>query len=99
PPFGDAPYPASFEAADPPEPRDLVSVGLRLILAIPHFIVLWFLMCAWLITTIISWFVILFTGSYPEGLYEFGVGVMTWYVRVEAFILLLVDYSPPFSLD
>src|SRR3954463_7350 len=40
PPFGDAPYPASIEVADPALPRDRVAVGLRLFLAIPHFIVL-----------------------------------------------------------
>jgi hypothetical protein len=99
PPFGDAPYPASFDVVDPPFLRDRLSVGLRLILAIPHFIILWFLICAWMITTIISWFAILLTGSYPEGLYDFGVGVLRWFVRVEAFMLLLVDEYPPFSFD
>src|SRR5688572_15347805 len=39
PPFGDAPYPASIEVADPVGPRNRVSVGLRLLLAIPHIVV------------------------------------------------------------
>src|SRR5499427_4520142 len=43
PPFGDAPYPTSFDVVEPPFLRDRLSVGLRLILAIPHFIILWFL--------------------------------------------------------
>jgi uncharacterized protein DUF4389 len=99
PPFGDAPYPASVAVVEPAEPRDRLSVALRLILAIPHFIVLWFLVCAWLIATIVAWFAILLTGAYPQGLYEFGVAVFRWFVRVEAYMLLLVDEYPPFSLD
>jgi hypothetical protein len=98
PPFGDAEYPASVTVADPAEPRDRVSVGFRIILAIPHFCVLFFLMFAWWVTTVVAWFLILFTGSYPQGLYDFGVGCLQWLIRVEAFMLLLVDEYPPFSL-
>ena len=70
----------------------------RLFLAIPHFIVLFFVMLAWAITTIVAWFAILFTGTYPLGLYEFGVGALRWLLRVQAYLLLLVDDYPPFSL-
>jgi hypothetical protein len=98
PPFGDAPYPASIEIADPPEPRDRLAVGLRLLLALPHIIVLFFVLLAWGFTTIAAWFIILFTGSYPQGLYEFGVGALRWRLRVEAYLLLMVDEYPPFSL-
>ncbi|HUK33740.1 MAG TPA: DUF4389 domain-containing protein [Vicinamibacterales bacterium] len=96
PPFGDAPYPASIDVVDPVV-RDRVTVFFRLIFAIPHFIVLFFLMLAWCITTIVAWFAILFTGSYPQGLYEFGVGTLRWLLRVQAYLLLLVDEYPPFS--
>jgi len=99
PPFGDAPYPASLEVVDPTGPRDRLTVGLRLLLAIPHYIVLIFILLGWLITTIVAWFIILFTGSYPKGLYDFGVGALRWLLRVEAYLLLLVDEYPPFSLD
>ena len=98
PPFGDAPYPASIEIVDPPGPRDRLSVGLRILLAIPHFIVLFFVLLAWCFTTIAAWFIILFTGAYPQGLYEFGVGALRWLLRVQAYMLLLVDDYPPFSL-
>jgi len=98
PPFGDAPYPASIEIVDPARPRDRLTVALRLILAIPHFIVLFFVTLAWLFTTIAAWFIILFTGAYPGGLYEFSVGALRWRLRVEAYLLLLVDEYPPFSL-
>jgi hypothetical protein len=99
PPFGDEPYPASVEVLDPAGPRDRVSVAFRLILAIPHFIVLAFVMLAWCITTIVAWFLILFTGEYPAGLYEFGVGSLRWLIRLQAYLLLLIDDYPPFSLE
>jgi hypothetical protein len=98
PPFGDAPYPASITIVDPATARDRVSVALRLILAIPHLIVLLFVLIAWFLTTVAAWFVILFTGAYPSSLYEFGVGALRWRLRVEAYMLLLVDEYPPFSL-
>jgi hypothetical protein len=43
--------------------------------------------------------VILFSSRYPQGLYNFGVGVLRWFIRVEAYLLLLVDAYPPFSFD
>jgi len=98
PPFGDAPYPASIEVADPVSPRDRVAVGLRILLVIPHIIVLFFVFLAWGFTTVAAWFIILFTGNYPQGLYEFGVGALRWGLRVETYILLMVDEYPPFSL-
>jgi hypothetical protein len=98
PPFGDAPYPASIEVADPAGPRDRLTIAVRLFLAIPHFIVLFFVIIAWGITTIIAWFAILFTGKYPRGLYDFGVGALRWRLRLESYLLLMVDEYPPFSL-
>jgi hypothetical protein len=98
PPFGDGPYPASIDIVDPAGPRDKLAVALRILLVIPHVIVLCFVMLAWCVTTIVAWFAILFTGDYPQGLYEFGVGAFRWALRVEAYMLLLVDDYPPFSL-
>jgi hypothetical protein len=98
PPFGDAPYPASLEIAEPTTVRDRLSVGLRLFFLIPHLVVLVFVIVAWGVTTIVAWFAILFTGRYPQGLYAFGVGVLRWRLRVEAYALLMVDEYPPFSL-
>jgi hypothetical protein len=99
PPFGDEPYPTSVEVIDPVGPRDKVTVAFRLILAIPQFIALAFVMLGWCVTTIVAWFAILFTGEYPAGLYDFGVGSLRWLIRVQAYILLLVDDYPPFSLE
>jgi hypothetical protein len=99
PPFGDGDYPARVLVEFPGQPRDRWSVGLRIILAIPHLIIVWALSIAWLVTSIIAWFAILFTGAYPESLYRFGSGVMRWSLRVEAYVLLLRDEYPPFSLE
>ncbi len=99
PPFGPGGYPVTFGVAGFPETRNRLSVGLRLIYAIPQIIVLLFLGIAWGVTAIIGWFAILFTGRYPDGLYTFGVGYMRWSLRVEAYLLLMRDEYPPFSFD
>jgi uncharacterized protein DUF4389 len=98
PPFGDAPYPTAIEIVDPAGSRDRLTVALRILLAIHQFVVLFFVLLAWCFTTIAAWFIILFTGAYPQGMYEFGVGALRWLLRVQAYILLLVDDYPPFSL-
>lgn len=99
PPFGDGPYPASIEVAEAAKPRDRLTVTFRLVLIIPHAIVLAFLLLGWCVTTIIAWFAILFTGSYPAGVLPFGLGVMRWTLRVETYMLLLIDDYPPFALE
>lgn len=98
PPFGDGPYPVVVTFQDQDAARDRLTVALRLILAIPHVIVLFFVLCAWWVTTIVAWFLILITGHYPQGFYDFGAGALRWLIRVEAYTLLLTDDYPPFSL-
>ncbi|HEU0013848.1 MAG TPA: DUF4389 domain-containing protein [Longimicrobium sp.] len=83
----------------PDAPRDRLTVGFRIILAIPHLLAVWVLGVAWGLATVIAWFAILFTGRYPAGLYGFAVGVLRWTTRVEAYLLLLHDDYPPFSLE
>ncbi|MEN8614833.1 DUF4389 domain-containing protein [Dehalogenimonas sp. THU2] len=69
-------------------------------LAIPHYIVLAFLMIAVIVCVIFAWFAILFTGSYPRALFDFVVGVMRWGLRVSAYsVLLITDRYPQFSLE
>ncbi len=72
---------------------------VKWLLAFPHYIALGFLAVAAAIATIIAWFAILFTGSYPRGLFDFVVGVGRWSLRVNAYAFLLTtDKYPPFSL-
>jgi hypothetical protein len=69
-------------------------------LAIPHYIVLFFLSIAALVSVIVAWFAILFTGRYPRGLFDFVEGVFRWWNRVSGYAFLFVtDRYPPFSLS
>ena len=73
---------------------------VKWLLAIPHIIILVFLALAALVVVIIAWFAILFTGRYPEGLFDFVVGVMRWGNRVQGYAFVLItDRYPPFSLN
>ena len=101
-------YPSTVETQDVhleidyPDVENDLSRWLPLIkwlLAIPHFIVLFFLSVSVFFVVIVAWFAILITGRYPPLLFGFVVGVGRWWLRVEAYALLLVtDRYPPFSL-
>lgn len=73
---------------------------VKWLLAVPHYIILWFLWIAAIVCVVIAWFAILFTGRYPRGLFDFVVGVYRWSLRVFAYALLLTtDLYPPFALS
>ncbi len=73
---------------------------VKWLLAIPHYIVLAFLWLATLVAVVIAWFVILFTGRYPRGIFDFVLGVFRWTNRVVGYAFLLVtDQYPPFRLS
>ncbi len=80
-----------------------LSRGLPLVkwlLAVPHWIVLWFLWIGAVVCVVIAWFAILFAGRYPRSLFDYVVGVVRWTLRVEAYAFLLItDRYPPFSLE
>ena len=72
---------------------------VKWLLAIPHYIVLIFLFIGAFFAVIVAWFAILFTGTYPRGLFDYVVGVFRWSLRVQAYAFYLVtDRYPPFSL-
>jgi hypothetical protein len=98
PPFGDLAYPAAVSVVDPAAPRNRLSVFFRILIVIPNLIVFGFVMVAWMVATIVAWFTIVIAGSYPAALYNFSVGALRWSIRLEAYLLLLVDDYPPFSL-
>jgi hypothetical protein len=82
---------------------DQLSRGMPIVkwlLAIPHWIILFFLWIGVVVCVVIAWFAILFTGRYPRGLFDYVVGVNRWTLRVDAYaVLLTTDRYPPFSLD
>jgi hypothetical protein len=73
---------------------------VKWLLAIPHYIVLFFLDIGAFFVVIVAWFAILFTGRYPRGMFIFVEGVIRWHNRVLAYAYILVtDRYPPFRLE
>jgi len=90
-------YPVSFEADAVLEGRNRLTTFFRGIVAIPWQIVQYLYSFAASIAVFIAWFAIVFTGRYPEGLYNFNAGFMRMSTRVNGFYYLLNDDYPPFG--
>jgi hypothetical protein len=90
--------PATVDVEDPIEMNRWL-VLVKWLLAIPQYIVLVFLGIALWVVLVITFFAVLFTGKWPEGMRTFAVGVMRWNTRVSGYILFLTDAYPPFSLE
>ncbi len=102
PPFAlddDPMYPVRLLIEERTTGRNRITTFFRLILVIPHVIVLYFLGLAAGVAVFLAWLVALVTGRVPESLHGFVAGVLRWNTRVNAYFCLLVDDYPPFSLD
>jgi uncharacterized protein DUF4389 len=73
-------------------------IFLKWLFAIPHYLVLAVLGIASFVVLIIAFFAVIITGEWPEGLRNFFVGYFRWTYRVNAYVFLLTDDYPPFSL-
>jgi hypothetical protein len=77
----------------------ILGVIIKLILTIPHLIILFFLELVAFLIVFIAQFAILFVGSFPSGMHGFVTGTGRWYTRVQAYTYGLTDKYPPFSLS
>ncbi len=96
-------YPIDVTADLPESSSRLLAVTgilfLKLLLALPHFLVLYFVQIAAFLIAWIGYFAILFTGRLPEGFHRFITGWVRWNARVTGWMFSLTDRYPPFSLD
>lgn len=90
-------YPAEVTFAQGALERNRLTTFFRIILAIPNLIVVSLWGIGFMVTSVLAWFAILFTGKYPEGLYRFGVGYMRMVADAYAYLFFMTDEYPPFS--
>lgn len=90
-------YPISFDADPALEGRNRLTSFFRYIVAIPWLIVAYIYGIVAEIVAIIAWFAIVFTGKYPEGLYNFNAGYLRMSTRTNSYLYLLTDEFPPFG--
>jgi Domain of unknown function (DUF4389) len=91
-------YPAGLEITYPPELNRWLPL-VKWLLAIPHYIALFFVGILALFVHVYAFFAVLFTGRYPRGAFDFVEGVIRWHNRVVGYAFVLVtDEYPPFRL-
>jgi Domain of unknown function (DUF4389) len=91
-------YPARLDFQEPLEVKNWRPL-VNWILAIPHWIILYALRVLRAALTVISFFAVLFTGKYPQGMRAYIINVKRCGLRVSAYAGLLRDEYPPFSLS
>lgn len=91
-----SPHHVTFEA-EYVERRSRLTTAFRLILAIPHLILLsLYAIAAWIVA-FVAWFVLIFTARYPQGMYDFVADFLRYQTRVYGYVHLLTDAYPPFT--
>jgi len=92
-------YPVSFEADAQLEGRNRLTTFFRYFVVIPWAIVAAIYGIGAYIAVIIAWFSIVFTGKYPDGLYNFNARFLRLISRIGGFQNLLTDEYPSFDGD
>ena len=91
-------YPLRYDV-EYPERLSRWLIFVKWLLAIPHFLILYALGAVAYVIIFIAWFAILFTGRYPEGLFNFVVGIYRWNANLSAYLALMRDEYPPFTMS
>ncbi len=89
--------PLSFDVERPEQFNRWLPL-VKWLLAIPHYVVVTVLSFFALFVYLYVWVAVLVTGRYPRGAFDFLVGVGRWTARMNAYVYLLTDEYPPFSL-
>ena len=100
PPFGgghDEHYPIRMQFAGPLEHYSRLKTFFRAILAIPLLILRYVMGLIIEIAAVAAWFVILFTGKMPRGLFDLMVLGNSYTARSDAYLYLLTETYPPFQ--
>ena len=92
-------YPAQVRFTPDLEGRNWLTVGLRIIWAIPAAIVAYIIAIVAFVCWVIGAFAVLFTGSWPEGLRSWVLKGLRAYLRLYAYLFLLTDEYPPLNFD
>jgi len=91
-------YPVRFDV-EYPEQLSRLLIFVKWLLAIPHLIVLVLLYIVVLVIYVIAFFSILFTKTFPESMFRFVIGTLRWQNRVNAYVYLMRDEYPPFTME
>ncbi|MEQ1874429.1 MAG: DUF4389 domain-containing protein [Ilumatobacteraceae bacterium] len=91
--------PVRVNLPSPPESRNRVTVGFRLILAIPVLIFTALILIVSVVCGLIGFFAVLFTGKWPAALRNWVLKGFNATIRMDAYVMLLTDEYPPFSTE
>jgi hypothetical protein len=89
-------YPVLYEQ-DHQEHQSRLTTFFRALMVIPHAIWACLYGIAFVVAAIGAWFAIVFTGRFPQGLYDFCAGFLRYVTRLIGYIYLLTDRFPPFD--
>jgi hypothetical protein len=87
--------PSSY-SLDYPETADRLSVGLRIIYAIPAFLLLIIVAIGAFFVAVVSWFTIVITGNHPRGMFDFLLKFQRYALQTTAYLFLLTDSYPKY---
>jgi hypothetical protein len=100
PPFSgadDPSYPVRMGFSGPLERYSRLKTFFRIVLAIPIMVLRYVLNLLLEIGAFAAWFVILFTGKMPRGLFDLMVLANSYTARSDAYVFLLTETYPPFQ--